>query len=153
MVIIDKRTGRRVPIQNGSKAMKAMDLFYGSPDDRMSAYQWVEATATDLLTSSNTIVRLERDGSNNVVRMIRQAMSDLNIEERRNDIVYVSRDWNDPIGTQRILAPFDVAHSLWGSLQMNVNHQADVQSRYLATPVLQLMRNTCLLYTSPSQRD
>ena len=142
MVILDKKTGRRVPVKNGTKAMKAMELLYESPDGFMTSYQWVEATASDLLTSSNMVARLERDGANNVVRMHRQAISDLSIEETKDSILYVSRDWNDPIGKQRHLPPFDVVHSLWNSLQMSVNNQADIQSRYMATPVLQLMRNT-----------
>ena len=138
--VVDKQTGKRVPITSGQKAGRAIELLTSSPDGRLTAYQWVESTAADLLTMSNFIVRLERDSSGMVTAMYRQAMSDIRIEETKSDIVYVCRDWNGDIGTAQYLPRYDVAHSYWASMNLISNESAD--RRYLATPILQLLRSS-----------
>ena len=140
MSIIDKRTGKRVSTISGTKAGRALDLMYGSPDGFMTAYQWVESTAADLLTMSNFVVRLERGPTGLIRSMHRQSMSDIRVDEVRNGIVYVSRDWNNDIGTAKVLSRYDVAHSYWGCLNSSTNRSS--RNNYLATPILQLLRSS-----------
>lgn len=138
--VVDKRTGKRVSTRGGTQAGRALELLYGSPDGQMTAYQWVEATAADLLTMSNFIVRLQRGTGGMVESMHRQSMSDVRVEETKSGIVYECRDWKDDIGKDRKLPQYDIVHSYWASMN-NISNDS-LRSRYLAIPMLQVLRSS-----------
>ena len=139
----DKRTGRRVPYSARSRAGRALDLLTGSPDGLETAYAWIESVMTDLLTSSNYVVRIVRGPGGLPQRLVRQDIATVRVRMTEGgDLVYRSRDWISPVGGLEMYSSYEIAHGVWGGLRLSQGEDWGWEdtSRFMATPLLALLR-------------
>ena len=132
--VVDQ-TGKRVKTR---KVVRLMDLLMTSPDDRLSAYTFFEAIASDQLYQGNSLVRVVR-GANGPVALRRQSVFDATTNITRNglDYTYQSRNWDQPY--ERIVETprRDMVHSVWGSLLPSSNSSTRT---HFAIPVVSILR-------------
>ena len=138
MHIIDKSTGKKV---KNRTTERILNLLQSSPDGVLPAYTWVEATASDMLTDSNIVIRVERDVDGTPTKLVHQSLSDVTVEETENGvIIYETRDWGDIPGTYRKNVLRNIIHSRWGSLL--IANQTSSRMNLFAESVLQLLKPT-----------
>lgn len=137
--IVDKSTGNNVSNQRNDDILK---LLHSSPDGVLPAYNWIESTASDLLTDSNCVIRVEREFDGTPVRLFRQSLSDITVEQSDYDgsYVYESRDWGEFQGIYRKIGIRNIIHSRWGSL-LSPN-QAGSKMGLFAESLLHLLKPT-----------
>ena len=137
--IVDVRTGEKV---DNARSRAIMRLCTERPNPYDAAFGFWEGVASDLLTHSNAVLRVDPGPMGRPAALHRAAQSDIQIHpvEGGPDYVYWLRDWASTIGAQQTVPRQRVVHAYWGSLLPVTGGGYGEASARLARPVLRLMR-------------